>query len=285
MTLLLITGGTGYLGSVLVRQASAQGRRSAATYVRQTPPDLPSVAWYPLDLTDPSAAEATLYAIRPTHIIHTAFRQYEPQLREVTALGAGVVARAAAALAAHLVHLSSDVIFNGEAGAPYAETVPPDPITAYGAAKAEAEQLVAAACPSAAIVRTSLIYGFDPPDRQTIFTLEIADGIRTAQLFTDEYRCPIFVEDLAAALLELVDGPFSGILNVAGSETLSRYAFGRLLAQANGRDPDRLTFGTSAGLQPPRPRNCALDTSLARQILHTQLRGVREVVGMRNAEW
>ena len=76
------------------------------------------------------------------------------------------MARAAAAAGARLVHLSSDVVFSGRAGRPYAEEDAPDPITAYGAAKAEAERLVAAACRGAVLVRTSLIYGGPEPSRQ-----------------------------------------------------------------------------------------------------------------------
>jgi dTDP-4-dehydrorhamnose reductase len=215
---------------------------------------------------------------QPDSVLHTAFRQNDPGLWDVTAGGALHVARAAAQSGARLIHLSSDVIFSGERDGAYTESDPPDPITAYGTAKADAERLVLEECPNAVVVRTSLIYGFHPIDRHTRFVLDVADGTQDAQLFTDEYRCPILVDDLAVALLELVSHSYEGIINVAGIERLSRYEFGTLLAQAHGRDPSRIGQGLSSESGLRRPRNCTLDVSLAQALLPTPLRGVREVL-------
>jgi dTDP-4-dehydrorhamnose reductase len=151
-------------------------------------------------------------------------------------------------------------------------------VSPYGAAKAAAEQFVTEQDPAAILVRTSLIYGFAPVDRHTQFVLDIADGRNAAQLFYDEYRCPIFVGDLAAALIELAQADYRGVLNIAGDECLSRYAFGRLLAQHNGRDPSRLPGSFSTDSSVRRPRNCRLDISRARQLLQTSLRGVHAVL-------
>ncbi|WP_255603903.1 sugar nucleotide-binding protein, partial [Oscillochloris sp. ZM17-4] len=202
-------------------------------------------------------------------------------LLAITAEGSGHVARAAADLGARMVHMSSDVIFDGERAEPYTEDDPPAPISAYGEAKAAAERLVAAAHPGAAIVRTSLIYGFDPIDRQTRFALEIAAGQRGDRLFSDEYRCPIVVDDLAAALLELAETDYAGVLNIAGAERLSRHEIGALLARALGHDPAAIQAGRSADLPVRRPRNCALDIGRASALLRTRLRGLREVLAER----
>jgi dTDP-4-dehydrorhamnose reductase len=281
MDRLLITGGTGYLGRVLVRLAVLQGMAPIATWHTQSPPtpsaDQP-VTWVPLDITDPAAVQHTIATHRPQAIIHTAYRQNDPHRWAVTAEATRTIASAAHQVGAHLVHLSSDVIFNGERDSAYTEADPPEPVNPYGQAKADAEQFVQTHCPDATIVRTSLTYGFHPPDRHTRFILSIADGHQHARLFTDEYRCPIFVDDLAAALLELVARPYHGILNIAGGQRLSRHAFGVLLARAYGRDPDRLPAGRSSESREPRPRNCTLDIGLARSLLTTRLRGVEEVV-------
>jgi dTDP-4-dehydrorhamnose reductase len=278
---LFITGGTGYLGSTLLRMLDGRGYEVGASYLSQQPPSLPAVVWAPLDLRDPAAVRATLQGFRPDIVIHTAFVQYDPDLLAITAEGSGHVARAAAELGVRLIHMSSDVIFDGERPEPYTEDDSPTPITAYGAAKASAERLVAAAHPGAAIVRTSLIYGFDPIDRQTRFALEIAAGQRNDRLFSDEYRCPIFVDDLAAALLELMETDYVGVLNIAGAERLSRYELGTLLAQALGYDPAGIMSALSADLAVRRPRNCALDISQACALLRTRLRGLREVLAER----
>jgi dTDP-4-dehydrorhamnose reductase len=278
MSRLLITGGTGYLGSALVRQSAALGHTVAASYFTQAPPDLPGVIWLPLDVRDPLAIEEALDQLRPEVVIHTAFQQSGPDLMITTADGAGNVAQATAAVGARLIHLSSDVIFDGEQQRPYREEDLPAPISDYGRAKARAETLVAAAHPGATIVRTSLIYGFAPIDRVSRFALDVAAGHVAARLFTDELRCPIYVEDLAAALIELAGLSHCGVLHIAGAERVSRYELGMLIAQAWGLDPSSLPAGLSAGSSPPRPRNCALDIARARALLRTPLRGIHAVL-------
>jgi dTDP-4-dehydrorhamnose reductase len=262
VTRLLITGGTGYLGGELLRQAAAAGHAPAGG----------------ADIRDAAAVEALLAELRPELVIHTAFRQGGPELQATTAAGAGHVARASAGVGARLVHLSSDVIFDGEREGPYSEADTPTPISDYGAAKAAAEAMVAAAHPGAAIVRTSLIYGFAPIDRQTQFVLDVAAGRRDDRLFVDEFRCPIFVGDLAAALLELAALPYAGVLNIAGAERVSRYELGLLMARACGVDPAGIRGARSAESPVRRPRNCALAIGCAQGLLATPLRGVRQVL-------
>jgi dTDP-4-dehydrorhamnose reductase len=281
MQRLLITGGTGYLGGELIRQAHAQGWQVAATYFSHPPPmiaDDAQLLWISLDVRDMLQVEEALDAFQPDLIIHTVFQQSGPDLWSVTAEGARNVSVAAQALGVRLIHMSSDVIFDGEHEGAYTEQDAPSPVSPYGVAKAAAEQFVTEHAPNAVLVRTSLIYGFTPIDRHTRFVLDIADGRNTAQLFYDEYRCPIFVGDLAAALLELAQGDYRGVINIAGTECMSRHKFGMLLAQHHGRDPAQLPGSLSVDSAVRRPRNCRLDSSLARRILQTPLRGVRAVL-------
>jgi dTDP-4-dehydrorhamnose reductase len=175
--------------------------------------------------------------------------------------GSRNIARAAAQHRARLVHLSSDVIFDGE-HAPYTENDTPAPITSYGESKVRAERAVIEECSSAVLVRTSLIYGFDPIDPRT---QQILDGAMP-RLFTDEYRCPIFVDDLADALIE-----------IAGAQRLSRYKLGVKLANAFHTVP-RFEPALCASHPAPRPRDCTLDISRAQRILKTKLRGVDDVL-------
>ncbi|MFQ3664204.1 MAG: sugar nucleotide-binding protein, partial [Chloroflexaceae bacterium] len=108
--------------------------------------------------------------------------------------------------------------------------------------------------------------------------LDVATGRSPERLFTDEIRCPIYVEDLAAALLELTTLPYSGPLHVAGAEALSRYAFGLLIARAWNVDTSGIQGALSTDSPVRRPRNCALDSSRAQRLLRTRLRGAREVL-------
>lgn len=280
MQRLLITGGTGYLGNELVKKSHAQGFLTAASYYSKPPPvdSPPNVHWLQFDVRDQVAVEDSFHSVLPDVVIHTAFRQQGPDMWDVTAGGTRTIARAAGAMGVRLIHVSSDVIFDGEHDGAYTEADHPSPITAYGVAKADAERFVLEHCADVVIVRTSLIYGFHPVDRHTQFVLDIAHGVRDAKLFKDEYRCPVFVGDLAAALLELAQYPYRGVLHVAGADCLSRYDFGVSLAQFYGHDPSLLGWALSSEQAVPRPRNCMLDIHRAAHMLHTRLRGVRDVL-------
>jgi dTDP-4-dehydrorhamnose reductase len=179
---------------------------------------------------------------------------------------------------ARLIHMSSDALFDGERVGSYHERDDPSPITPYGAAKAAAERLVAEAHPAALIVRTSLIYGGIHPGPHEQLVLDALSGQADVAFYTDELRCPITVGDLAAALLEVAPTDRAGRLHMAGADVVSRYEFAWLVAAAHRQDPARLRAAASATSDVRRPRNCALDSSLAGQLLRTRLRGVREVL-------
>jgi dTDP-4-dehydrorhamnose reductase len=183
-------------------------------------------------------------------------------------------------LGARLVHLSTDQVFDGER-APYDDDSPLAPKSAYGRAKAASEAAVAAACPSAAIARPSLIWSLDPLDKQTAW---LVDGMRRGErvtLFTDEVRCPVHLHDLAEALLELAVRPdLSGPFNLGGPQALNRWDFGLKLLQALGlpRESNVLPSTVAeSGLE--RARDLTLRRTRAERLLCTHLRGVDEIVG------
>lgn len=277
MTRILITGGSGYLGAELAARAGALGWEVTATYHAHTPANQ-AVRWEALDLRDAAATEALIARCAPDLVVHTAYRQDGPHLVAITRDGAAAVARGAARVGARLVHVSSDVVFDGEQVGLYTEVDKAHPVTAYGAAKAAAERLVTAAAPAALIVRTSLLYGGPRrPGKHERFILDVIAGRADAIFFSDELRCPIEVGDLADALLELALLDRSGILHVAGADVVSRYEFACLVAHTFGCE----TVGLRGGASPPeprRPRNCALDSRLAQTLIRTRLRGVREVL-------
>ena len=194
---LLVTGGTGYLGGELLRQAA--GRPLAATYLSSTPRGEAGVDWIELDVRDAGAVSALLERVRPSAVVHTAYRQEGEGARETTVDGAAAMAAAAAAVGARLVHLSSDVIFDGTKPSPYDESDAPSPITEYGRAKADAELAVAEAHPEALLARTSLIYGGGGASRHERLAIEAARGEGDLGFFDDELRCPVLVHELAAA--------------------------------------------------------------------------------------
>jgi len=264
---LFVTGLGGYLGRAVAAAATGE----VAGTVRGGPAP-PGTRAFRVDVRDEPAIVAALAAARPDAVVHTAYVQAGDGLRSVNVDGAAVVAEAARAAGARLVHVSSDAIFPGGLGRPVREDDPPRPVTDYAASKADAETAVAAAHPGAAIVRTSLIYGGDEPSNHERRALDPAHAF-----FADEIRCPIVAGDLAAALIELAALPdVHGPLHVAGADAVSRLEFARLIAAANGRDPGSVR---GAAAPPGRPTDVELDCTLAARLLRTRLRGVREVLG------
>jgi dTDP-4-dehydrorhamnose reductase len=244
---LLVTGGSGYLGSELVRRSGAVGLSSSD-----------------VDVRDAAAVEKVFARHRPDAVIHTAYRQGGPGFRAINVDGSANVAHAATLAGARLVHLSTDVVFDGRAGRPYGERDTPHPITRYGRSKEAAEEAVGAEHGEALIVRTSLIYGGATPSKH-----EVAARSAQGVFFTNELRNPIQVGDLANALLELVELDVWGPLHVAGEDGVSRCEFARLVAQREVR---------CVQAPPTRPLDCRLDSSRAQGLLRTRLRGIREVL-------
>jgi dTDP-4-dehydrorhamnose reductase len=150
-------------------------------------------------------------------------------------------------------------------------------VTPYGAAKAAAETAVRVVDPAAVIARTSLIMG-DADSKQVRFCLDLLTGAAAGAFFSDEYRCPIDVSDLAAALLELAGSGYAGLINIAGPDTVSRVELGQLVAKRYDLDASAIPVTTLAEAGVVRPAEVRLDISRAQSTLHTTLRGVHELL-------
>jgi dTDP-4-dehydrorhamnose reductase len=272
---LLVTGGSGYLGGELVRRAGAAGWDVVGTCFRGR-------GDVRLDVRDRAAVDAVWAEVRPDAVINTAYLQAGPDAWATNADGAANVAAACARAGVRLVHVSTDLVFDGRS-APYSEGDPVAPVIDYGRSKAAAERAVADADPGAAVVRTSLIYGGEEHSVHERRILDVADARADLAFFTDELRCPVRATDLAEALLAIASSDVAGPLHLAGADGVSRYELACLVAEANGRPSGRLRAAASAEVAPHRPRDCRLDCSLARERLGIELPGVRAVLGGRAA--
>lgn len=270
----LITGGGGLLGGELIRRAPG-GIDIHAT--RRTSP-VEGAESHVVELSDMAAVEALRVRLRPDLVIHTAYSPSAGE-RDVWRATASVV-RACWRSGTGLMYLSTDALMDGTA-APYAESAEPAPVHEYGRWKAKAELHVRAEMPDAAVVRTSLIVRAEPPDRGSAWVVNGLRGGEPVRLFTDELRCPIAVEDLAAQLWEVALLPperRGGVWHLAGPEAVSRYALGVLLALRNGLDPSAIIPTPSASSSEPRPRDLRLLTPRADRELHTRVRPISAVL-------
>lgn len=275
MARLLITGGGSYLGRHLVPLAQQRPETVVSyTYFQHDP--WPALAGTGVDVRDALAVSELVTTFRPDVVIHTVGSNRGADMENVIRLGTAHVVEAATAVGARLVHLSSDVVFNGRE-APYDELAEPAPLHAYGRAKADAEQLVRQH-PDHVIVRTSLIYGLHIMDHGTEWMLAALQAGAPVTLFTDQIRNPVWAETLSRACLELaLENPCQGILNVAGQQALTRAEFGlKMLDYWGCRERTTLQLGTS---DPDLwPANCTLSLARATAVLSTPLPGVDDVL-------
>jgi dTDP-4-dehydrorhamnose reductase len=267
-----VTGAGGLIGSYLVR--------TAAPYV----PDANVVALTrnQLDLEDAAAVRATFRRQKPELVIHCAALSRSPDCEahpgfarklnvDVTALLAELAADIA------FVFLSSDLVFDGRAGN-YIEAAPVNPLGAYAKTKAAAEQIVYSN-PKHTVIRTSLNGGTSPTgDRGFNEQMRRAwQAGRSVKLFTDEFRAPMAAELTARAIWELVCQGCTGIYHVAGSERLSRWQIGQLVA---ARWPQLEPTITPTLLKeyngPPRAPDTSLNCAKAQALLSFRLPGLTE---------
>ncbi len=231
---------------------------------------IPDVTFHVCDLQEPQHVKILLDRVRPETIIHTACSEQGGNLSAIPK-AAGLLAIQAAKRNIRFIHLSTDQIFDGNT-APYTEANAPCPIHPYGKAKTEAEDLVRALNPGATIVRTSLLYDLRKPDRQTTRLIDAITNQSLCKLFEDEWRSPIWVENLADALLELATKDIPGTLHIGGPNSLNRWDLGVNLIQQFGYTPTpNIQKGTIERSGLVRPPNLTLDSSRATKLLQTSL--------------
>ena len=268
---LLITGGSSYLGQHMVPLAE-QEHDVVYTYFSADPLNLP--CGIQLDVRDPAAVNTLVQQVRPDAILHLAGSNRTPDMEAVIVRGAENMVAAAQSVGAKLIHLSSDVVFDGSA-APYDESAEPMPVHAYGRAKAAAETIVAT-YPNHVIVRTSLIYSLRLIDNGTRWMRQaIADG-NPPTLFNDHYRNPIHADDLSLACIELAGNGVTGMINLVGAQTIIRSAFARKMLAHWGISAE--TVQDAPDNTGSFPKDLRMSIRRAQTVLQTTLRGVDQVL-------
>ena len=153
-----------------------------------------------VDLTDLFAAHAPDVVVSAAAYTQVDKAEAETALAfKINADGAGAVARAAAAVGAPGIHLSTDYVFDGSAPRPLTESEPTGPVNAYGASKLAGEQQVALAAADHAILRTAWVYA--PLGANFVRTmLRVAKTNPELRVVDDQHGVPTSALDIAAAV-------------------------------------------------------------------------------------
>ncbi|MCW5557527.1 MAG: SDR family oxidoreductase [Verrucomicrobiae bacterium] len=259
-----ITGAGGLIGSHLARLAG------------QILPGRPVVPLRhsDLELEDSAAVAARFGRERPGLVLHCAALSRSPACQSDPAMARRLnveVTRTLAGLSPEplLVFFSTDLVFDGKPNGGYREDDPPHPLMIYAGTKLEAEAVVRRH-PHHLIIRTSLNAGPSPAGNRG-FDEDLRNAWRagrTVALFQDEIRSPIAAAETARAVLELARAGARGTVHVAGSERLSRYDLGALLAARHPELSPRIEKTWVREFRgAPRPTDISLDVSLAERLL------------------
>lgn len=245
---ILITGGGGQLGRDVALAAQASDRAVVA------------VDRSALDLTDTAALTSMLDEVRPDAVIncaaYTAVDDCESQPDLAHAVNEHAVtslAEACRSAGAHLVHISTDYVFDGTLDRPYHELDAVNPQSVYGRSKLAGELAATNVLGDAAtIVRTSWVCG-EFGNNMVKLVRRLAGAGSPMAFVNDQRGCPTFTADLAPALLHLADDRHGGTFHLTNAGAVSWYEFVGEVLVASGFDRSMVTSITTDELVPPRP--------------------------------
>lgn len=168
----------------------------------------------------------------------------------------------------HLIHISTDYIFDGtKERDPYTETDRPNPLSWYGMTKLLGEEEVLSAEGEYTIARIEMPYSVDYA-KKSDFARFFYNSLREGKNFTaveDQKITPIFVDDLVKALGVLVERKYQGIINVASADFITPFEFAQKIAEGIGADKklvQSVKFAEfNSGRKASRPQHSWLDVS------------------------
>jgi dTDP-4-dehydrorhamnose reductase len=185
------------------------------------------------DITDRNKTKKLIFDFCPDFIINAAaYTNVDKSETErenawrVNVKAVEYMAESARILDSHIIHISSDYIFDGENG-PYLENVIPNPLGYYGRTKLASENVLKLYAVKSTIIRTNVLYGpthFGRPDfvKWVIDSLKNSNQIR---IVTDQINNPTFLDDLVQAIIRILEIGKEGTYNIGGPDFLSRYDF------------------------------------------------------------
>jgi dTDP-4-dehydrorhamnose reductase len=244
-----------------------------------------------MDVTDAAQVRAVLDEIRPDLAINTAaFVRVDDCESDaapafsVNALGVKNLAEACRDLGARLLHLSTDYVFDGRKQAPYLESDPMSPISAYGVSKAAGEHILRYVLPDDhIIVRSSGLYGVAGASGKggnfVETMLRLAGEGRQIRVVDDQISAPTFTLDLARTLLDVAARGGSGIFHVTNAGQCSWYEFASEAFRLTGLKPDlEAITSVEYGAPARRPAYSVLENACLRPLGLEQPRPWREAL-------
>lgn len=262
MEKLIITGVNGLLGQKLCEQA--QSKYDILGIDLQDEPFTRKMKfeYHKLDLTIRKSVKDLILSYHPQYLAHTAAMtdvdgcEAQKELCWKTNVEAVEnIAYAARKTGTKIVHLSSDYVFNGNNG-PYVETDLPSPLGYYGKSKLASENILIAMEVEHATVRTMVLYGSGANIRPNFVTwlVEKLKKGEPVKIVTDQYGNPTLADDLAHAIIQIIERNKWDLYHISGSEIIDRYHYALKIADIFKLNKSLITSITTPELHQMAPR-------------------------------
>ena len=230
----LITGSNGLLGQKLVHKlrvdelveliATSKGENRIS--------EKTGYNYISLDVTKKEALEKVILSEKPNVIINTAAMTNvdacEDKKQECDALNIDAVkylTDVSCQIDAHLIHISTDFIFDGENG-PYSEDDVPNPLSYYGLSKLKSETILLESFCRWTVLRTIIVFGVAEnlsKGNIVLWAKEVLEKGETLNIIDDQFRSPTLAEDLADACILSFQKKKYGVYNASGKDIMSIY--------------------------------------------------------------
>lgn len=256
---ILVTGSNGLLGQKLIKLlgnktdiellATSRGANRVSNQK--------GYQYQSLDITNQQEINAVFDVFKPDAVINTAAMTNVDACEDNKTLCWDLNVNAVKHMIAaaekhnsHLIHLSTDFVFDGEAG-PYKETDQPNPLSYYGESKYEAEKLLQASNIKWSIVRTIIVYGVAENMSRSNIVLWAKEALAKGNplnIVDDQFRSPTLAEDLAMGCWLIAEKEAQGIYHISGKDVLSIIDLVYAVADFYGFDKSIVSTTSSANL-------------------------------------
>jgi len=286
MVNVIITGINGLLGQKLLEQAAKKYSVLGIDIHPEPFNTKINFQYEQLDITDRRLLTKSILNFYPHYLINTAAmtnvdgcEKDKEQCWKINVQAIKNIVYAARKIGTKIVHLSTDYIFDGNSG-PYSENDSPSPLGYYGKSKLASENILYASDLDYSIVRTMVLYGAAINVRPNYVTWLISalKEKKKLKIVTDQVGSPTLADDLAAAILKIIELEKWDTFHVAGSEIIDRYNFALKIAEVFGLDEELITPITTLELKQkaPRPLNSGLTVEKAISDLDVNLSNIEE---------
>lgn len=289
MIKVVITGSNGLLGQSLLSLLSQEKERyQVFGFSRgENRSGRNDFNYISIDITDEQKLKKALLEIQPNFIINTAAMTQvddcETHKVECDILNVEVIrwlSEVSGEVNAHVVHLSTDFIFDGKKGY-YKETDNPNPLSYYGLSKLKSEEVLINSNINYTILRTILVYGkvYDMSRNNIVLWVKsMLENEKEITIVDDQFRMPTYVEDLALACKISMDKEAKGIYHISSNKLLSVFEIAQQIADVFGLDKSLIKPISTSTLNQtaPRPAKTGFDLSKTNEELNFYPKSFKE---------